>query len=29
MAAIERYGEKLLGRYTVIEECRFRSRSLP
>jgi predicted nuclease of predicted toxin-antitoxin system len=29
MAAIRRYGETLLGRYTVIEETRFRSRSLP
>lgn len=27
-AAIERYGEGLLGRYTVIEEGRFRSRRL-
>jgi predicted nuclease of predicted toxin-antitoxin system len=27
-AAIERYGEGLLGRYTVIEEGRFRSRPL-
>jgi predicted nuclease of predicted toxin-antitoxin system len=27
--AIERYGEKLYGRYTVIEEARFRSRPLP
>ena len=27
-AAIERYGEELFGRYTVIEEGRFRSRRL-
>jgi predicted nuclease of predicted toxin-antitoxin system len=27
-AAIERYGEELFGRYTVIEEGRFRSRQL-
>ena len=27
-AAIERYGEGLLGRYTVIEQGRFRSRRL-
>jgi hypothetical protein len=27
-AAIERYGEGLFGRYTVIEEGRFRSRRL-
>lgn len=27
-AAVERYGEGLLGRYTVIEEGRFRSRPL-
>jgi predicted nuclease of predicted toxin-antitoxin system len=27
-AAIERYGEGLLGRYMVIEEARFRSRRL-
>lgn len=27
--AIERYGERLYGRYTVIEEARFRSRPLP
>ena len=27
-AAIERYGEELLGRYAVIEEGRFRSRRL-
>lgn len=28
-AAIERYGDELLGRYTVVEEARFRSRPLP
>ena len=27
-AAIDRYGERLVGRYTVVEEERFRSRSL-
>ena len=27
-AAIERYGEQLFGRYTVIEEGRFRSRRM-
>jgi hypothetical protein len=27
-AAIERYGETLLGRYLVVEEGRFRSRRL-
>jgi predicted nuclease of predicted toxin-antitoxin system len=28
MAAIERFGESLLGRYTVVEDSRFRSRPL-
>jgi predicted nuclease of predicted toxin-antitoxin system len=28
-AAISRFGEKLLGRYTIVEEGRFRSRPLP
>lgn len=28
-AAISRFGENLLGRYTIIEEARFRARSLP
>jgi predicted nuclease of predicted toxin-antitoxin system len=28
-AAIDRLGEKLLGRYTIVEEARFRSRPLP
>jgi predicted nuclease of predicted toxin-antitoxin system len=28
-AAIHRFGENLLGRYTVIEEARLRSRPLP
>jgi predicted nuclease of predicted toxin-antitoxin system len=28
-AAIQRFGENLLGRYTVVEEARFRSRPLP
>jgi len=27
-AAIDRFGERLLGRYTVIEDARFRSRPL-
>jgi predicted nuclease of predicted toxin-antitoxin system len=27
-AAIDRFGETLIGRYTVIEEARYRSRSL-
>ena len=28
-AAISRFGEELLGRYTTIEEARFRTRPLP
>jgi predicted nuclease of predicted toxin-antitoxin system len=28
-AAISRFGEKLFGRYTIVEEGRFRSRPLP
>jgi predicted nuclease of predicted toxin-antitoxin system len=28
-AAISRFGENLLGRYTTVEETRFRSRPLP
>jgi predicted nuclease of predicted toxin-antitoxin system len=28
LAAIERFGDELLGRYTVIEDARFRSRPL-
>jgi predicted nuclease of predicted toxin-antitoxin system len=28
LAAIDRFGDALLGRYTVIEDARFRSRSL-
>jgi predicted nuclease of predicted toxin-antitoxin system len=28
-AAIDRFGEGLLGRYTTVEEARFRSRPLP
>jgi hypothetical protein len=28
MAAIDRFGDGLIGRYTVIEEARFRSRPL-
>lgn len=28
LAAIERFGDSLLGRYTVIEDARFRSRPL-
>jgi predicted nuclease of predicted toxin-antitoxin system len=28
-SAIERFGENLFGRYTTIEESRFRSRPLP
>jgi predicted nuclease of predicted toxin-antitoxin system len=28
-AAISRFGENLLGRYTTIEEARFRTRRLP
>jgi predicted nuclease of predicted toxin-antitoxin system len=28
-AAISRFGEHLLGRYTIIEEARFRARPLP
>ncbi len=28
LAAIERFGDSLFGRYTVVEESRFRSRSL-
>jgi predicted nuclease of predicted toxin-antitoxin system len=27
--AIDRFGENLFGRYTIIEEARFRGRSLP
>jgi hypothetical protein len=28
LAAIDRFGDNLLGRYTVIEDARFRSRPL-
>ena len=28
-ATISRFGERMLGRYTVVEEARFRSRALP
>ncbi len=28
-AAISRFGEKLLGRYTTVEAARFRARSMP
>jgi hypothetical protein len=28
-AAIDRFGENLLGRYTTVEQARFRSRQLP
>jgi predicted nuclease of predicted toxin-antitoxin system len=28
-AAINRFGERVVGRYTIVEEARFRSRPLP